>query len=229
MYYDNTMSYKTEHQKCIDLTIAYFRERGVTCEDYEAQVGHEASKRPDLILPDFATLLEVKTFTPQEKELQEAQRLSQDFVAGKVSAYWHPDFFDRFGDDLRHSRQKFREYPGYHTAVIFYDLHSIFHQQSPEDLLLGQESWEIGFLENDPRQPSLVGYERKKRQLRRDKSNDIGAVAFHTGRNAFKVFHNHFADPKRRINPDIFALTEDQHFVYRDDRINPQIIPLKLK
>ncbi len=221
------MSNQTEHQQSVALTISYFQERGITCVDYETQVGHDASKRPDLFLPDFETLLEVKTFTRQQRERQEEQRLSQEFLSGKVSAYWFPTFYDRFGDDLRDSRQKFRVYPDYHTAVIFYDFHSIFHKQSPEELLLGQESWEIAFPKDEPRKHFLTGYERKNRQLRRDKGNDIGAVVFHVGHNAFKIFHNRFADPIRRINVDIFALPDDEHFEYIDDSVNPQVIPLK--
>ena len=138
-----------------------------------------------------------------------------------------PDFFDRFGEDLSHSRKKFRVYPEYHTAVLFYDLHSIFHKQSPEDLLLGQESYEIAIPKDKSQTPFPVGYGRKKRQLRRDKSSEIGAVVFHTDDNAFKIFHNRFADSKRRINPNIFALPEDEHFEYIDDYVDPQIVRLK--
>lgn len=223
----NTVSNQTEHQKYVDLTIAYFRERGITCKDYELLVGHAAVKRPDLFLPDFETLIEVKTFTRQERERLEAQRISQEFLAGKVSTYWPPTFFDRFAQDLKHSRKKFRVSPDYHTAVIFYDLHSDIHKQSPEHLLLGQEYWKIIFAEDEPQNATAVGPGRKERQLRKKKNNEIGAVVFPIGRNAFKIFHNSFADPIRRINPDIFALPEDEHFEYIDDNGQPQIIPLE--
>ncbi|MBD0395442.1 MAG: hypothetical protein ICV52_16745 [Microcoleus sp. C1-bin4] len=161
---------------------------------------------------------EVKTFQPKQRELQEAQSLGQELLSGKAVAYWHREFFDRFGRDLSHSRKKFREYPDYHTAVVFYDLHSIFHVQNPEDLLLGEDIWKITT-------SGLVPSEPKKRQLRRDKNKEIGAVVFHNGRNAFQIFHHHFADPIRRINPAIFGLAEDEHFEYIDDSVNPQIIP----
>jgi hypothetical protein len=220
------MSADIEHQKCIDQTISYIEQRGITCQDYEKLIGDNPSKRPDLLLPDFHTFIEVKTFSPQQEEREETQRLGQDFMAGKVTAYWHPDFFDRFGDDLRHSRRKFRDYPEYHTAVIFYDLHSIFHEQSPENLLRGQESWQVAFSENEAPQPYLAGYERTKRQLRRDKSRDIGAVAFHVDHNAFKIFHNRYAHPVRRIDRKIFALPDDEHFEYIDDKRDPKIVPL---
>src|SRR5215213_9182218 len=118
------MSNQTEHQQCVDLTIAYFQERGIACKDYELQVGHAAVKRPDLILPEFETLIEVKTLKRLQKEREEEQRLRQDFLAGKVTAYFLPGFFDRFGEDLSDSRKKFRVYLVYHTAVLFYDLHS---------------------------------------------------------------------------------------------------------
>jgi hypothetical protein len=219
MYYGSIVSGKKEHQKCVEFTIACFQERGIRCEDYETRVGHDGPKRPDLILPDFETLLEVKTFQPKQQDLQEEQRLGQELLSGKAVAYWPREFFDRFGEDLKDSRKKFRECPDYHTAVIFYDLHSIFHEQNPEDLLLGKDIWEITPSE-------LVPSEREKRQLRRDKNKEIGAVVFHTGRNAFQIFHHHFAYQKRRINPVIFALSEDKHFEYIDDSVNPQIIPL---
>ena len=223
------MSNENEHQRYVNLTIAYFQERGITCEDYEVQVSHDPAKRPDLILPDFGTLLEVKTFKRLQQERQEEQRLSQELLAGKVRAYWRPNFFKRFGDDLSLSRKKFRVYPDHHTAVIFYDLHSIFHKQNPEDLLLGQKSLEIAFPKDAPHDAFPVGYDRKERQLRRDKSREIGAVVFHTDRNAFKVFHNRFADTIRRVNPAIFALPADEHFEYIDDSVNPEIKPLERK
>ena len=227
MYYGSTVSNETEHQQCVDLTIAYFRERGIASEDYELLVGHDPVKRPDLFLPEFETLIEVKTFKPLQQEREEEQRLSQELLAEQVSAYWHSDFFDRFGDDLSLSRKKFRVNPDYHTAVLFYDLHSIFHKQSPEDLLLGQEYWRLAFPKDALHNSFPVGYGRKKRQLRRDKGNEIGAVVFHTVGNAFKVFHNRFADTIRRIDPDIFALPEDEHFEYIDDSVSPEIKPLE--
>ena len=70
------MSNQTEHQQCVDLTIAYFQERGIACKDYERQVGHAAVKRPDLFLPEFETLIEVKTLKRLQKEREAEQRLS---------------------------------------------------------------------------------------------------------------------------------------------------------
>jgi hypothetical protein len=221
------MSEQTEHQKLVDLTIARFQERGITCVDYETLLNHDDSKRPDLLLPDFDTFLEVKTFIPKQRERKEEQRIMQELVAGRVSASWQPAFFDRFGDDLSLSSKKFRVYPDYHTAVIIYDLHTFIHKPNPEELLLGQEYWEIAFPANERQNPVPVGYGRKKRQLRRDKNTEIGAVVFSTDRNVYKIFHHRFAEPIRRITPDIFALPEDEHFEYIDDSKDPQIVPLK--
>ena len=220
------MSAETEHQERVNRTILYFEERGIACHDYELMVGDDPSKRPDLLLPDFHTFIEVKTFFPQQREREEAEKLGPELMAGKAIAIWQPTFYSRFGKDLSHSRQKFRRYPDYHTAVIFYDLHSIFHEQSPEDLLLGQESLQIAFPKNQSSQPLVVGYERKNRQLRQDKSTDIGAVVFPIGHNTFKVFHNHFAEPVRKIDQSIFALPDDEHFEYIDDSREPRIVPL---
>jgi hypothetical protein len=221
MYYGSIVSSQTDHQKCVEFTIACFRERGIRCEDNEARVGQDDAKRSDLILPDFETLLEVKTFKPKQQERQEEQRIRQELHSGKASAVVPPDLYGRFGDDLKHSRKKFREGPDYHTAVIFYDLHSFVHEVNPEDLLLGQEIWTITVSKRDLQKSFPVRSERKNRQLRRDKNEEVGAVVFHTGRNAFQIFHHYFADPVRRINPDIFALPEDEHFVCIDDKIIP--------
>ena len=46
----------------------------------------------------------------------------------------------------------------------------------------------------------LVDYGYKKRQMRRDVNQQIGAVFFHTGKDTFRVFHNHFAEKIRRID-----------------------------
>ncbi len=88
-----TMSTDTDHQKCVDLTIGYFQERGITCQDYEILVGDDPSKRPDLILPDFHTFLEAKTFSPEQKECEEEQRFGHDLMAGKVVTYWPPTYY----------------------------------------------------------------------------------------------------------------------------------------
>ncbi len=64
------VSASSEHQRLVDETIAYFQERDITCIDFEEHVGGETRKRPDLLLPDFNALLEVKTFAPQERELR---------------------------------------------------------------------------------------------------------------------------------------------------------------
>jgi hypothetical protein len=223
MYYGSIVSNQTEHQKCVEFTIACFQERGIHCEDNETRVGHDDVKRSDLILPGFKTLLEVKTFKPKQQERQEEQRIRQELLSGKASAFGYPEFFDRFGDDLKHSRNFFRECPDYHTAVIFYDLH-IFHKVSPEDLLLGQENVTMTISKKEPQKSFPVRSERKKRQRRRDKNQEIGAVVFHSGRNTFQIFHHHFADRIRRINPAIFALPEDEHFLCIDNSVNP-IVP----
>jgi hypothetical protein len=86
------MANDTEHQNYVELAFEYFQERGITCEDYETLVGQDDSKRPDLILPDFETFLEVKTFKPKQRELQEEQRIGQEVLSGKVSAYGLPTF-----------------------------------------------------------------------------------------------------------------------------------------
>jgi hypothetical protein len=221
------VSASSDHQRLVDETIAYFQEQDITCIDFEEHVGVETRKRPDLLLPDFNTLLEVKTFAPQEREIEEAHRIGKELSEGETSAYWHPTFYDRFGDHLRSARQKFRIYPNYNTAVLLYDLHSFVHAQTPEELLRGEEYYEFGYLKDDPEQTVLVDYGYKKRHLRRDVNHEIGAVVFHTGQNTFRVFHNHFAEKIRRIDKGIFALSEDEHFEYIDDSVNPQIIKLE--
>jgi hypothetical protein len=220
------MNAEIEHQKRVDVTITYFQEREIQCVDFEEYVGHESLKRPDLLLPTVNTLIEVKTFAPQEQEIKEAQRIGKELTEQKASAYWHPTFNDRFGDHLRSARRKFRVYPTYHTAVLFYDLHSFVHEQTPEELLRGQEYFVFANLKADPKQVVQVGYGHNERHLRQDVNTEIGAVIFHTSHNTFKVFHNHFADKIRRIDKRIFPLSEDQHFEYIDDSVEPKIIRL---
>ncbi len=113
MYYGGVVSNQTEHQKCVGHTIACFQERGIRCEDNETRVGDASAKRSDLILPDFDTLLEAKTFKPKQQELQEVERMKQEGLSVKVSGSGVPDIYDRFDDDLSHSRKKFRECPDY--------------------------------------------------------------------------------------------------------------------
>jgi len=96
------MNAEAEHHKRVQATLTYFQVRGIRCEDFEKRAGPDPAKRPDLLLPDFPTVIEVKTFAPQEQEIKEAQRIGgKELAGGKVSAYWHPTFYDRFGDHLR--------------------------------------------------------------------------------------------------------------------------------
>jgi hypothetical protein len=222
------MSASDEHQKRVNDTMARIEKRGITCIDFERQVGQESTaKRPDLWLPDFNTLLEVKTFIPQKREIKEVERIAKEVREDEVSDFWIPLFVQRFRDHLKSARQKFRVYPRHHTAVLFYDLHSFIHAQTPEELLRGEEYYEFGYLKENPRQTVLLDHGYRKRQLRQDLNTEIGAVVFHKGHNSFKVFHNHSADKIRRIDRSIFALSEDEHFEYVDNPRNPQIIKLE--
>jgi hypothetical protein len=220
------MSAANDHQELVDQTIAEFNRRGIECIDFEKHVGKKATKRPDLLLPDFNTLLEVKTFAPQKREIEEEQRIAREFSGGQAAAYWHPTFHERFAKDLRSARRKFREHPTHHTAVLFYDLHSFVFTQTPEELLRGEEYFEYAFPKDRTEQARQVGYGRRMRQLRRDLNREIGAVVFDIGQNAFRVFYNYHTDKIRRIDKRIFASPVDEHFTYIDDPVKPQFIRL---
>jgi hypothetical protein len=220
------MSASEDHQKLVDQTIAEFKKRGIECIDFEKHVGETGTKRPDLLLPVFNTLLEVKTFAPQKREIEEERRIAKEASGGQAAAYWYPTFHERFAKDLGSARRKFREYPTHHTAVLFYDLHSFTFAQIPEELLRGQEYHEYVFPRDNPQ--LTVGYRSgyKDRQLRPDLNQEIGAVVFDIGHNAFRVFYNYFTHKVRRIDTRIFALPVDEHFVYIDDPVSPQFIRL---
>jgi hypothetical protein len=220
------MSAADDHQKLVDQAIADLKKRGVECIDFEKHVGETGSKRPDLLLPDFNTLVEVKTFAPQKREIEEEQRIAKELRGSQASAYWQPVFHKRFGKDLGSARRKFKEYPTHHTAVLFYDLHSFIFAQTPEELLRGEEYFEFAFPKDRTEQARQVGYGHRMRQLRRDLNREIGAVIFDIGQNAFRVFYNHFTDKVRRIDKRIFNSPVDEHFTYIDDPVKPQFIRL---
>jgi hypothetical protein len=220
------MSASDDHQKLVDQTIAEFAKRSVDCIDFEKHVGETGTKRPDLWLPDFHALVEVKTLAPQKREIEEEQRIARELNGGQASAYWHPLFVERFRDQLKRARRKFREYPTHSTVVLFYDLHSFVFAQTPEELLRGQEYHEYVFLRENPQQTVRHRFGYKDRQLRRDLNQEIGAVVFDVGQNAFRVFYNHFTHKIRRIDKRIFNLPEDEHFEYVDDPVSPRFIRL---
>jgi hypothetical protein len=220
------MSASDDHQKLVDQTIAQFARRSVACIDFEKHVGEARTKRPDLWLPDFHALVEVKTFAPQKREIEEEQRIAKELNEGQASAYWHPLFVERFKDQLKSARRKFREYPTHSTIVLFYYLHSFIFEQTPEELLRGQEYFEFVFPKDKPQQTVQYGFGYKDRQLRRDLNQEIGAVVFDIGQNAFRVFYNHFTDKIRRIDKRIFNLPEDEHIEYVDNPVSPQFIRL---
>jgi hypothetical protein len=210
----------------VDQTVTYFEARGISSIDFEKHVGEKATKRPDLLLPEFNTLIEVKTFAPQKREIEEEERIARELSGGQAAGYWHLVFHERFADHLRSARRKFREYPTHHTAVLFYDLHTFVFAQTPEELLRGQEYHEYVYPRDNPK--LTVGYRfgYKDRQLRRDLNREIGAVVFDIGHNAFRVFYNHFTDKVRRIDKGIFNLPGDEHFAYIDDPVSPRFIRL---
>jgi hypothetical protein len=220
------MSATEDHQKLVDQTIVEFKKRGIECIDFEKHVGETGTKRPDLWLPDFHTLVEVKTFAPQKREIEEEQRIAKELSGGQAAGYWPTVFHERFAKDLGSARRKFREHPTHHTAVLFYDLHSFIFAQTPEELLRGQEYFEYAFPKDRTEQAWQVGYGHRMRQLRRDLNQEIGAVVFDIGQNAFRVFYNHFTDKIRQIDKRIFNLPEDEHFEYVDDPVSPRFIRL---
>jgi hypothetical protein len=220
------MSASEDHQKLVDQTIAEFKKRGIKCIDFEKHVGEKATKRPDLLLPDFNTLVEVKTFARQKREVEEEQRIAKELNESQATGYWQPVFHKRFGKDLKSARRKFMEHPTRPTAVLFYDLHTFIHAQTPEDLLRGQECHEYVFPKDNPQQTVGYRFGYKDRQLRRDLNQEIGAVVFDIGHNAFRVFYNHFTHKVRRIDKRLFNLPVDEHFEYVDDPVSPRFIRL---
>ena len=220
------MSASEDHQKLVDQTIAEFKKRGIECIDFEKHVGEKATKRPDLLLPDFNTLVEVKTFARQKREIEEEQRIAKELNESQATGYWQPVFHKRFGEDLKSARRKFMEHPTRPTAVLFYDLHTFIHAQTPEDLLRGQEYHEYVFPKDNPQQTVGYRFGYKDRQLRRDLNQEIGAVVFDIGHNAFRVCYNHFTHKVRPIDKRIFNLPVDEHFEYIDDPVRPRFIRL---
>lgn len=220
------MSASEDHQKLVDQTIAEFKKRGMECIDFEKLVGETGRKRPDLCLPDFHTLVEVKTFAPQKREIEEEQRIAKELREEEATGYWHPLFVERFRDQLQTARRKFREYPTHSTIVLFYDLHSFIFAQTPEELLRGEEFYKFGNLIENPQQTVLLDHGYRKRQLRPDLNQEIGAVVFDIEQNTFRVFYNYFTDKVRRIDKRIFNLPVDEHFVYVDDPVSPRFIRL---
>jgi len=210
-----------DHQKCIETLIFYFQQRNINCIDLEQKIGSQKIKRPDLLLPDDNTLIEVKILLPQEREQKEKERIEQELGQGKVSTYWHPEFFNRFEEDLKKARRKFRNFPDFPTLVIFFDFHSNFHRQEPERLLLGQEYITIAVPKDIRKSPYPIKQGLKNRSLRRDKNKEIGAIAFHCGFNSFKVYHNDWADDKRKIDKKIFNLQKDKQWEFTDNSAEP--------
>src|SRR5215208_207490 len=94
------MSASEDHQKLVDQTIAEFKKRGIECIDFEKHVGETGTKRPDLWLPDFHALVEVKTFAPQKREIEEEQRIAKELSGSQAAGYWHPLFVERFSSTL---------------------------------------------------------------------------------------------------------------------------------
>jgi len=215
-----------DHQTCIDTLMAYFQERNINCIDFEQETENQEIKRPDLLLPDHKTLIEVKTFKTQQREREEQVRIEKELNQGRISTYRRPVFFGRFEKDLKEARRKFRRFPDYSTLIVFFDFHSDFHRQKPEILLSGQEYITIG-VPKDPRQkPYPIRRGFKNRSVRWDKNKEIGAIAFHWGHNAFKVYHNHWADEIRKINKAIFNLQNDKQWEFIDNPLNPEFKPI---
>jgi len=211
------------HQEAVEVLIQWFKERGIEWLDFEDIVGDKKIERPDLLLPKLKTLVEVKTLQPQKEEQKEAGKLSNKLKQGNTATYWRKHFFGRFGEDLRSANQKFRNFPDYTSLVVIFDFHSRFHRQEPQILLTGVETLIIAVPKDPKVSPRLKDQIFQKRSIRFDKNNEIGAVAFVTGRNTFQVYHNTFAKTERRVKPKIFDLPTDNHFKISGDSRNPTI------
>jgi len=215
---------KSSHDKCIQTLKLWFEERSIACVDFEERMGNQNIKRPDLLLPVFRTLIEVKTIQPQEQEINEERRIAQDLKTTRITTYWHPEFRGRFLDDLKEARRQFRNFSSYSTAVIFFDFHSTFHRQDPVTLLRGQEYLTVAVPKDPKIPPHPIKSGHNERPLRHDLNNEIGAVIFATDRNTFSIYHNQAAEKIRRLPKEVFSLQQDKHFKYYDDKINPKIV-----
>jgi hypothetical protein len=210
----------SEHDKCVNIVIDYFKSQNIRCEDFEKIVGPTGPKRPDLLLPDFKTLIEIKTFLPTENQMKMEEYLVEQANLGISIASDLPIERDRFDDDLTDSRRKFREFPDYSTTVIFFDLHKWIHAQIPE-LLLGGETRIHYDTSKFPAEPIIS--EQRERPVRRDWNTEIGAIVFfEKSRNIYKVYYNVFAELSRRISSDIFKSGGNEHYDFVSDIIQPK-------
>jgi hypothetical protein len=212
------------HKNCIDVLKIWLQERNIDCVDFEEKVGNQDVKRPDLLLPSYNTLIEVKTMQPKEDQISEEKRITQDLQASRVASYFHPTFRERFFDDLKQARKQFRGFPNHSTAVIFFDFHSSFHRQDPIMLLRGQQYLTIAVPKNPKIKPFPIKSGHSDRPLRHDLNNEIGAVVFPFDRNEFRVFYNQTADESRKIPKGLFSSPKDKHYKYFDDNNNPVIV-----
>lgn len=213
----------SEHDKCKKIVIEYFLENKIKCNDFEKEIGDKKIKRPDLVLPQLETLIEVKTLQPNEQERIEQKDLMRKLQSEGCATYWIPEFFERFSEDLKDANRKFRNFLGYSTTVIFFDLHSYFHRQDFSRLIKGQN-----FITVDTKQKlNIIKYGYQKRALRKNKNKEIGAIAVCSNNKSFDVYHIEQANSARKIKLEIFSSPNDRHYLFIDHHTNPLIKKLE--
>jgi len=217
-----------DHDECVRKVMDYFSLKNIKCENFEKIVGADGPKRPDLLLTDLNTLIEIKTIAPSAEEKEEEDKIKRMVSDGGTASYTYPIFRTKFKDDLEDSRRKFRNFEDYSTVVIIFDLFGFHFKQRPELLLCGEQQLNITIPNDSKEEPYVNSSQQNDRCIRRDLNTEIGAIVFYDDKDFFKIFYNIFCEDKRRIDSTIFNFDNNEHYNFIDDKSNPLIVKLNV-
>lgn len=193
-----------------------FNEAGLRCEDFDDGIGkNESGKKPDLKITDHDLFIEIKILFPNEEQNKtkaEAIDISKQL---KNFPYWINEERPNYRVSLDSARKKFKNYPDNKTMVIFICLTGDFGPSLGE-LIEGKEYWNFKTANGQ-----LYGIDcrNRDREIRQDKNYEIGALSEYCPKSKeITVYHNSFADNKRKIDPNILKfLNGVDQFTYKFD------------
>lgn len=200
-----------KHDECVKHFSQLMQRRGLECEKFEIQVYKEGHKQPDLIIPRFNTLVEIKTLQPEKTDIDRVQDIETQLKNKNIANYKHPDYHQRFLDLLESARRQFRSHLGYSTMVVVYDLFEFWVKQDPQILMEGQQKIQVSVPKDTSLSSRVTEVFFHEKPFRESLNTEIGAVVFlKRDSEDLVVYINNFAN---RVQPNRKMFNEQDDVV----------------
>ena len=194
------------HANCVRDFIAQMKLRRIRCMYFEGIPSLRNMKQPDLLIPSYKVLVEIKTLQPEPEDEKILADINRQIKKGGLASYSHPDYYERHLRLISAARKQFRPHKGFKSLVVVYDMFDFFLKQDPQILMEGMQKI-IVRVSRDPRHKSYVSsVEYDHKPFRGNLNTEIGAVAFRKRQgDGFIVYQNILADRSRTLGTSLFT------------------------